>query len=394
MSTRLLGCSSSLEGGGSERQIWLLLRALNRQLFAPDLYLLRREGVYLEQLPDDVRVFDFWSQNASAPGLGRIHRAQVNHLAQVVNREKVQLVYDRTYHMTLITAAACRKANDLARVSTIVSPPSQDFGLANERFAWLKKWLLANAYRRSTNCEHIKTLAVSQSVAEDAARFFRLALDSIEVIPSPVDIQGIRTSADSLDVRSSKHRFVVVGRQSAEKGQQQALHSLARLLQSQPELADGVQLDLIGDGPDREVLEKLTADLGLGQHVTFHGHLSNPYPYMKNATVLVPSYYEGLPNVALEAMALGSRLIATRCSDSVIELLGQNERGALVEVEATDQLASVMGTCLDDSQSGIWRDRQRLAEAYVANHHSLPIWVESMQQVFQAAVQARSGKGR
>ncbi len=48
---RVLACSGSLDGGGSERQLWQLVTHLDRQRYAPEVYLLYRRGPYLAQLP-------------------------------------------------------------------------------------------------------------------------------------------------------------------------------------------------------------------------------------------------------------------------------------------------------------------------------------------------------
>lgn len=56
---RLLVMISSLEGGGSERQVILLLEHLDRRLFAPELFVLRRGGSLEARLPADVPVHDF-----------------------------------------------------------------------------------------------------------------------------------------------------------------------------------------------------------------------------------------------------------------------------------------------------------------------------------------------
>ena len=56
---RVLVCSGTLDGGGSERQIWQLVSHLDRQRFAPEIYLLKRSGPYLDALPSDVPVHAF-----------------------------------------------------------------------------------------------------------------------------------------------------------------------------------------------------------------------------------------------------------------------------------------------------------------------------------------------
>src|SRR5579863_783857 len=119
---RVLFAIGSLDGGGSERQIVTILRHLDRTRFAPMLYLIRRSGEFSNDVPSDVPVFAFEDRH-SAPRRslpGTVHRMQVRDLAQTLAEQRVDVIYDRTYHMTLIAAPAARHAG-AARISVIVS---------------------------------------------------------------------------------------------------------------------------------------------------------------------------------------------------------------------------------------------------------------------------------
>ena len=147
MPRAVLLMSSSMRGGGSERQTLLLLRHLDRARFAPQLYLTERAGDLLEQIPPDVPVHSY-DQAAPARGLyypGRALAQQSRFLGQLLARESIAVIYDRTFHMTLV-AAGPAKALAVPRVSTIVSPPDQALPLVEQRFVELKRRRLAQAY--------------------------------------------------------------------------------------------------------------------------------------------------------------------------------------------------------------------------------------------------------
>ncbi len=78
---RLLACSGSLDGGGSERQLWQLVSHLDRQRFAPEVYLLNKRGPYLAQLPAMCRSTPLMvttpRQRASRPDASRSCRAAI-----------------------------------------------------------------------------------------------------------------------------------------------------------------------------------------------------------------------------------------------------------------------------------------------------------------------------
>jgi glycosyltransferase involved in cell wall biosynthesis len=372
----LLCCSGSLEGGGSERQLWQLATQLDRGKVAAELYLHYRRGKYLDLLPPDLPVHAFWASRQSV-GLhfpGRIHAAQIRHLRHVLKERQIDVVYDRTFHMTLVTAPACR-ASGCPRVSVIVSPPSQDFSRSRERFAWIKKWLLRRAYADPRS----RTLAVSQSVAEDACRFYGLKTSTIDVVHSPVDVPAIIQAARAnASLAASTARVCVVGRMSPEKGHARAIHAFAmarRLLYD-----DNMVLDLVGDGPQRPALESLTRQQGLEAHVHFHGFQDNPYPWIAGADLLlVPSDYEGLPNVALEAMSLRTPILATECSESLSHLLGNGSRGQLVSL--TDHQAMARAIVRRFQHPEIWLSRLEPAYQHVLQYHAVEPWLGKMEQI-------------
>lgn len=399
---RVLCCSGSLEGGGSERQLWQLATQLNRQQFSPSVYLLYRRGHYIDQLPSDVPVTAFWDAYDESQSFwpGQIRRLQIAHLTQIIREQQIDVIYDRTFHMTLITAAAASQAK-VPRVSVIVSPPSADFQKSRERFRFLKKRLLAKAYRQS-DCV---TIAVSDEVADDASAFYGLARANVIVLPNPVDVEAVRHASgislnpthlsDSTSRPEDELRIAVVGRLSPEKGQRLALQAL-QIVNAGRNLP--IHMDLVGDGPDRVQLERLAAELGVSQHVTFHGFLSNPYPLMRAANlVCIPSEHEGLPNVALEAMVLGTGVVATNCSGSLRSLVGvdtsaraettnhpsnkimSGPRGTLVANNDPRTMAEAFHSLTTEPDT--WSRRRTAAREWVESQHAIAPWLDKIGNI-------------
>jgi glycosyltransferase involved in cell wall biosynthesis len=279
--------------------------------------------------------------------------------------------------MTLITGAAARRAG-VPRVSVIVSPPSADFQKSRERFRFIKKRKLAAAYRQS-GCV---TIAVSDEVADDAATFYGLVRSQIRVLPNPVDIEAVRAQACQTtelksDLDSPAIRIAVVGRLSREKGQRLALEALKLANEKRTQK---IYLDLVGDGPERTELEQFAFQLGISEQVKFHGFLSNPYALIRDSQLLcIPSEHEGLPNVALEAMALGTPVVATDCSGSLRALFGNNERGRLVQSGDTQSLALEFSRAGDSTPELV--RRRKLASEWVEAHHAMATWLGDMQDL-------------
>ncbi len=90
---------------------------------------------------------------------------------------------------------------------------------------------------------------------------------------------------------------------------------------------------IAGDGPERERLEALAAELGFGERVTFTGVVSQDEArelYRGSDLFCLPSLAEGLPAVLMEAMACGLPVVSTRI-DAIPELVVDGESGLLVE---------------------------------------------------------------
>lgn len=380
-----------MDGGGSERQLLYLIKGLDPHLFEIQLYLLYRRGSLLAQVPEDILIHSFWDHyiatNWNWPG--KIHRAQVRHLAEVLEREKSDVVYERLFHMAMIAGPAIsrssRSGKIVQRVSTIVSPPSQDITRSEKRWLSWKRKILSRSYR-----EAARLLAVSDGTARDASQFYSLPQSRIEVVPSPIDIEWIdkQSVAPFTNAQSSKQwqfrgcpRILSIGRLTAEKGHRfliEAVRHYNRTIRGQ---YPAVDLHLIGDGVCRQELERQALACGIEQHVFFHGHLDNPFPYLKQCELFVlPSLYEGLPNVLLEAMACKAPILATNTDSGAGEILRKHPLGSLAEPGNAIALAKQMEDRF--SNEDFWRKRLGLARDFVVERHDLRHWVERMTQIF------------
>lgn len=366
MPARVLLMISSMRGGGSEQQTLLLLRHLDRKIFSPQLYVTEREGELLSRVPDDVPIhsFDELRQGAGFYFPGRQLRRQVRHLRELLQRESIDVIYDRTFHMTLIAGPASQAAG-VPRVSTIVSPPEQALPLVESRFVSLKRRRLARAY-----CQSHSVIAVSRHAADSAERYYRLPKHSVQVIHNPVDVQQVRAAAGAGGPgRDDRLTLVCVGRMSAEKGHRDLIEAVISSQPRWPDEAHSLRLWVIGDGPLRDELESRWASGARRHTVEFLGTQPNPAPWIAAADALVlPSHFEGMPNAVLEAMALGTPVIATR-TGGVIEL--ERDDPTILWAEPGDP-GSLADAILDLQQDrdGAAR-RAASASALIEQHHDV-----------------------
>lgn len=162
-------------------------------------------------------------------------------------------------------------------------------------------------------------------IASSAAMGERLAWrtgagDRIVVVPNPVDIAGIRSAAThtAAGAPPSRPALISVGRLVARKGHADLLDALAASPRTD------LSLTVVGDGPERGALKARAVSLGLATRTRFTGRIDD----VSALATLVgtsdrfvhPARFEGMPNAVLEALALGTPVLATREVDALVEL--------------------------------------------------------------------------
>src|SRR5699024_364664 len=111
-----------------------------------------------------------------------------------------------------------------------------------------------------------------------------------------------------------------------------------------------MKLIILGEGEQRQELELLINKYALGDRISLQGFVDNPYRYMKRAAIFVlPSRWEGFPNVLVEAMACGVPVVATTCPGGSIEILENGKWGELVEPGDSDALVDAILKVIDDN---------------------------------------------
>ncbi|MFN2592924.1 MAG: glycosyltransferase, partial [Candidatus Dormibacteria bacterium] len=174
-------------------------------------------------------------------------------------------------------------------------------------WSWLVGGRMAPAYRMYERTAAAWTdviVAVSDEEAAAGRAVLRPGLTQMVVIPNGVDTDRFRIEGPVAS-RPAAPLIVCAGRLTVQKGQDLAIRALGHLATA------GARLRLVGEGPDAATLRELAAALGMADRVEFIGHC-DPRPHLRAAdVVLVPSRWEGLSFVLLEAMACGKAIVAT-----------------------------------------------------------------------------------
>ena len=164
-----------------------------------------------------------------------------------------------------------------------------------------------------------------------------------------LDDQEILRKANAFTVeRETPLTFVSVGRLIPVKGFDRLVNACACLKQEGLDF----RLWLIGEGSEHEVLQKQIQQNSLEEKVHLLGNQDNPYPYMKAADWCVSSSrVEAFGMVLLEAMMVGTPVIATKCLGTA-ELLGANGEYGLMTENSEEALCQAMRNVLVHTEMG------------------------------------------
>ena len=315
-----------------------LANAFAERGYAVDLVLASATGPYLSEVSSAVNVVDLKRSRVitSLPGLVRYLR-----------KRKPTSLLSAMGHANLMALLAKKISGVDTRVvvSEREDPSVKSRGLCSIRSGIVD---FANRYFYATaDAIH----AVSYGVGGAVAKKLGVPVESVRVVYNPIDTKRISELADeeitSGYVIDDDCRLIVsAGRLSKEKDYSTLVKAFSLVRQ-----VIAVRLVILGEGERRSQLEKLISELGLEEYVALPGFCENPFSFMKRADLFVlSSIWEGLPNVLIQAMACGTKVVATDCPSGPSEILEKGKWGMLVEVGDVNAMSLAMIEALNEEK--------------------------------------------
>ncbi len=291
-------------------------------------------------------------------------------LGDILRREPFEILHAHLPHGEVYGELALRVFPDRALV---ISRHNDD------RFRrWLPlRWVFSPSLRRAG-----QIIAISRAVRRFLVDVEGAAAEKVEVIPYGLDTEAFTRSAHPGAFRKeigahSEELIGFVGRLTRQKGVDVLLHAFAQVEKGHP----SARLILAGDGPDRPALMRLAQSLEL-RRAMFLGWRDDAADIMADVDLLVvPSRWEGFGLVALEAMALGKPIVASRVS-ALPEIIVPEETGLLVSPGDPVELAGSIRTLLSDRQRA---DRMgRAGKARVKKDFTVERMAQHTAQVYRS----------
>lgn len=371
-----------MSGGGAERQIIEILRLIDRTQFEPLLYLATREGDLLAKIPADVPVYSFrdsgaesgWSRLARRFKLSPLLRSL--HLARVLRRERIDMVYDRTFRATL-DAAVATWIRTTPRVSSCVAQPELEFGAG--WLSALRRRFARSAYRRAS-----LVLANSEGLRLRVIEYYGLPSDHVVTVGNLLDLDQLdrRAAEPAPDLPGDSFLLVAAGRLHREKGFRYLLEAVDRLVHQR---ACNLLLVILGTGELDAELRSFVQARNLQNHVRFEGFVANTLPWFRRANLFVlSSLNEGLPNSLLEAVAWGTPVVSTDCPNGPAEILEGGKLGDLVPPGDSIALADAIQAAIDHYPD--WQHRAIMARQSVRQRYDSKMGILHLQELLTSVL--------
>lgn len=354
---------TELEPGGAERNLVKLALAFKHQ--GHDVEVISIAGrptrtVLIDKLDQAVIPVHYLQIKRLWRGLTAISR-----LRKLLKRLQPDIVQSFLYHANLLTSLSIRENRTRHFTGFRVRDPRRLRYRILQRFSG--RW------------------AGGISVSADVERHVRplVGLDSANsyVIPNGVDMNTIKSAANDVwpgDVNKTRELLVFIGRLDRQKGVDILLDAATELLLGNKER----QLLLIGDGPLRSRLEAKLSNSPVASQIQLLGYRSDALTLLSKAKALLfPSRWEGMPNVVMEAMALGLPLITTPV-DGITELLGNDNEQIAIQSDWPIAAKRLLELTEEELVRIGVRNRERIQASFTSQ-----VTTESYLEIYRNALQ-------
>ncbi len=313
-----------------------LARFMQKEGYSVDLVLGRFRGELAELVPDGIRIINL-SQRLSLPTTLGLGFNALFGLSAYLRHERPAALMSSLSRGNLVAVMA----RQLSRAGTrLVLREANTFHNTGKLTQLLTRYL----YPRADII-----VAVSRGIAHDLESLPTIGKQMIRIIYNPIDIPAV----NELACQNMSHPWfsageppviLGVGRLSEQKDFAMMIRAFSVIRRSR-----NARLLILGEGDKRRELENLVTELGLEDDVALPGFVGNPYYFIKHAAIVgVSSKWEGMINVIIEAIAIGTPVVSTDCHSGPAEILENGRIGQLIPVGDVGAFAAAIESTLDN----------------------------------------------
>lgn len=324
-------------GGGPEKTILLGAAGTNRRRFAVTV-------CYIRDQRDRVFGIDAWARSIGVPYVEIRERHSFDplvwpRLRSLVREHQIDIVHAHDYK-TNVLAWMLSSTSGVRVLSTVHGWTGHT---RRERLVYypLDKRVLARFPRLIAVSSEIRDELVRSGARHDCVAVVLNGIDHQAFLRTPARVPAIRTA---LGIGSNEFVIGAIGRLEPQKRFDLLIETVARLQSN----GHCLRLLIAGEGTARPLLEQRIRGLGLGSVCRLLGHYTDVTSLHHAFDLFVQaSDYEGTPNALLEAMALGTPVVATDVGGTR-EMVVDGEHGLIVPAGDARALAHAITRALQD----------------------------------------------
>lgn len=330
MRRKVLFAIESLAGGGAEKVLTTIIKNLDKTKFDVTVLTVVKTGVYIEEIEKYCKIISILPDYSELKSI--ISRIQYKIKYKSVYKKDLSNIYKKIVKEKYDVEIAFVEGFVTKLIASSNNPDSQ-------KYAWLHTNMIVNPYadqyyksieeEKEYYHKFNKIFSVSSSVKDAFEKKFGREY-RVEVQYNSVDSEEICRKAseecnENLMVCGECH-FVTVGRLEEQKGYRRLLRVLKKLY----EYNSNFCIEILGEGSQRQELERFVQENHLEHNIRLCGFKKNPYVYMKKADYFIcSSYTEGFSTVATEALIVGIPILTVECA-GMQELFGNFQCGEIV----------------------------------------------------------------
>ena len=322
---------STLSGGGAEGVCVGIANSFANNGWKVDLVVLNlNNAAYLDRLSDNVNLVVLNVEHARYSGLS---------LLKYIYKKKLKTVLVFNYELTVVLVIL----RILLRLKIkIISRNISTFSAKMSQFDQLSLWdkyvvgpLIKYFYHRGDY-----VLNQSNGMRDDLISTYPQLVNKTSVIFNPIPAHLIDyANKNNLSKIKKENYLLCIGRLEKLKGFHHAIKAFAGIVDQYPYL----RLKIVGKGSEEKNLKQIAKDYLVADKVDFEGFKKEIIPYYLHARVtILPSLYEGYPNVLIESISMNTPVIAFDCPSGPNEIILDGRNGYLVKNQDVDDLRKKM----------------------------------------------------
>ncbi len=341
--------------GGAERFVVELTKQVSSDVVKQTVITLWEHRPLADELPNSVSCYTLSFEKMDRWG-------RVKKLSQLLQKIQADVVHTHLFGADLWGRLAAKRLG----LPVITTEHNINTG---------ESWLWGMIKRSMRNFSIIYT-APSHAVATYMQEVYKIPQKKIEVIMHGIELEHfIKIKPATF---APPYKLLMIGRVVEQKGHSIALDALQKITDIP------CTLTIVGDGEKKESLMRYAKELGVSDRVIWKSATENvSKEYAAADIVLVPSRWEGLGIVVLEALASERLVIGSRVG-GIPEIITDGENGRLIPVENSNALADAIRASVENQSAA--KKNAKQGRVWVKERGSVADMAEAYEALYQEVV--------